>query len=62
MTKHSEELDPQDPQRKKYKISYFAYDKRGPIRAYKILFAYDREDAKKRADLYEPLIYDITEI
>ena len=62
MTEHNEELDPQDPQRKKYRISYFAYSGQIRMRAYKTVFAKDPEDAKKRAKLNATLIYDITEI
>ena len=60
--KHSEQTEPNGPGQKRYKISYFAFQNGKPIRAYKILFAYDQQDAKKRADLYKPLIYDVTEI
>ena len=64
--KHSEQLKPDHKGQKRFKISYEGYvnkEKRyKKVRAYKILYADDPEDALKRADLYKPIIYDITEI
>ena len=60
--KHSEQGEPNAPGQKRYKISYFAYMNNKPIRAYKILFADNADHAKRKADLYKPLIYDVTEL
>lgn len=60
--KHSEQKEPEHKDQKRFKISYFVYIKNQRTRAYKIVFAYSIENARQKADVYEPLIYDITEI
>ena len=63
--KHSEQTEPDYEGQKRYKISYWGYinDKsKKRLRAYKIIYAADPGDAKRRANLYKPLIYDISEI
>lgn len=63
--KHSEQLIPDHKYQKRYKISYWGYlnsKSKERLRAYKIIYAENPEDAKNRANLYKPLIYDITEL
>ena len=63
--KHSEQNAPDHSGQRRYKISYWAYqnsNKNDRLRAYKIIYAENEEDAKERADLYKPLIYDISEL
>ena len=63
--KHSEQKEPTGPGQKRFKISYWAYENalsKKRLRAYKIIYAENEKDAKERADLYKPLIYDISEI
>lgn len=64
--KHSEQLEPDHKYQKRFKISYNGYvdqEKRYKrVRAYKILYAENEQDALDRANLYKPIIYDITEI
>ena len=63
--KHSEQNAPDHSGQKRFKISYWAYENalsKKRLRAYKIIYAENEEDAKERADVYKPLIYDISEI
>lgn len=48
---------------KRYKISYFAFDIDGKIiRAYKILYAHDQEDVKRKSGVHTNLIYKIEQL
>lgn len=63
--KHSEQLEPDHKGQRRFKISYWAYENeksKTRLRAYKIIYAEDPGNAKERANIYTPLIYDITEI
>lgn len=63
--KHSEQKEPTGPGQKRYKISYWGYinsKSNERLRAYKIVYAADPGEAKRKADLYKPLIYDISEL
>ncbi len=63
--KHSEQTQSNHKDEKRFKISYWGYintKSTQRLRAYKIIYAENEEDARNKADIYQPLIYDITEI
>lgn len=63
--KHSEQKEPNHSGQKRFKICYMGYENsksQKRIRAYKIIYAENKDDALERADLYKPIIYDIIEL
>ncbi len=63
--KHSEQNAPDHSGQKRFKICYMGYfnsKSQKRVRAYKIIYAENKEDALERADLYKPIIYDIIEL
>ncbi len=63
--KHSEQNAPEHSGQKRFKICYMGYinsKSQKRVRAYKIIYAENKEDALERADLYKPIIYDIIEL
>ncbi len=63
--KHSEQKEPDHLGQKRFKICYMGFvnsKNKTRVRAYKIIYAENVEDAKERANLYKPIIYDVIEL
>jgi hypothetical protein len=63
--KHSEKLEPDNKYQKRFKICYMGYvnsKSQKRVRAYKIIYAENKQDAIERSDLYKPIIYDVIEL
>lgn len=65
MIKTYEQNEPDHKYQKRYKICYMGYvnsKSQKRVRAYKIIYAENKEDALERANLYKPIIYDVIEL